>query len=145
MVVVQRLEVVQIDQQGHQWATVAPGFSQRLGGEQVEAAPVVQAGEAVERGQGFGAGLVAADHGMHQCQHHQGDHRTDRQVQVQRVANAVEDAGFAFVHQQVPVQFGQVANVEKVAVVFAVMVLVAAFAWHPLLGQHGPQLRVVAE
>ncbi|MCY1560170.1 hypothetical protein D9M68_972760 [compost metagenome] len=61
------------------------------------------------------------------------------------MANAVEDAGFAFVHQQVPVQFGEVANIEKVAVVFSVMVLVAAFARHPLLGQHGLQLRVVAE
>ncbi|MNG95117.1 hypothetical protein D3C79_541430 [compost metagenome] len=126
MSVVERLEVVEVDQQGDQRFGFALGFLQGLRGQQVETAAVGQAGEAVEGGQGLDVVLMALDHGIEQRQHHQGDHRADRQVQVQRLANGVHGAVFALVDEQVPVQLRHQAHVEEMAVAVAAAVLVAA-------------------
>ncbi|MNQ48083.1 hypothetical protein D3C85_619480 [compost metagenome] len=111
--VVQRLEVVQVQQQSGQRLGLAPGFVHGLRGQQVEAATVGQFGQAVEDGLGLDLVLIAFDHPVEQGQHDQGDQQADQQVEVQRLADFTEGAVFAFVDEQVPVQLRDKPHVEE--------------------------------
>ncbi|MNT17133.1 hypothetical protein D3C72_1522690 [compost metagenome] len=75
---------------------------------------------------------MALDHGVEQRQHHQADDGADHQVQVQRLADVIQGAVFAFVDEQVPVQLWHQAHVEKVTVTVAAQVFMAAAdrLWH---------------
>ena len=113
--IVELLEVVQVDQQGAQRALPADGFLQGLGGQQVEATAIGQAGEHVGGGQGGDAQLVTARGQVDQEQHQQADQGADQQVEIEAVADAGQGAFLVLVDEQEPVQFGDVAHVEEVA------------------------------
>src|SRR3569623_92470 len=115
--VVDRFEVIDIDQQDGNRARVAPVFGKGLVDQDAEGLAVEQAGELVGGGHVLDALLVPCKRDMGQEKLQQRNAQTYREIEVEGLTDVGQRGIHAFFHEQIPLEFGDIVHIEQVQAV----------------------------
>ncbi|MPN35329.1 hypothetical protein SDC9_182826 [bioreactor metagenome] len=114
--VVDRLEMVDVGEKKADRSRAAPVAGDQLVDQDAEGVPVEEPGQLVDRRHLLDPRLVMAERDVAEPGDDQRHQQADRQVDVQGLANAGECDILVLLDEQVPLQFGQVIDVEDVVV-----------------------------